>query len=132
MTQHRSFRPSNFSSRDIPGFMVAYLIISIASVALGLFFEGMPDFWRGMLVGAGLAWISSILFYSPRGRKIDVTALPQPSAEVRAKFDNPNCSLIEAVKAYRAETGLGLSEAKAVVDSYRARKSHLEQNNTKT
>ena len=38
--------------------------------------------------------------------------------------------LVEAVKAYRDETGLGLSEAKAVVESYRASRHHLEGDDT--
>ena len=68
----------------------------------------------------------------PRTCKIDVAALPQPSEKVRAKCDDPNCSLVEAVKAYREETGLGLSEAKAVVESYRASKRRLAKNDTMT
>ena len=130
MTEHRSFKPSDFSLRDVPGFIFGYLIISVLFVGLGLFFEGLPDFWRGLLLGGGLALVGSL--FGPRLRQIDVAALPQPSVEVRAKCDDPNCSLVEAVKAYRDETGLGLSEAKAVVDSYKASKSHLDQNGTET
>lgn len=126
MSEHRSFRPSDFSLLDIPGFIVAYLIISVVSVGLGLLLEGLPDFWRGLLLGGGLALMGSFLLSRPRPRIIDVAALPQPSAEIRAKCDDRNCSLVEAVKAYRDETGLGLSEAKAVVESYRASKPRLE------
>jgi len=132
MTEHRSFRPSDFSLQDIPGFVVAYLIISVVSVGLGLLLAGLPDFWRGLLFGGGLALMGSFLLFRPRPRNIDVAALPQPSVEVRAKCDDLNCSLVEAVKAYRDETGLGLSEAKAVVESYRASKRRLEQNETET
>ena len=53
MPEHKSFRPSDFSVRDIPGFIVAYLIISAASVAAGLLVEGLPDFWKGALLAAG-------------------------------------------------------------------------------
>ena len=126
MTEHRSFRSSDFSLRDIPGFIVTYLIISVVSVGVGLFLEGLPDFWNGVLLGGGLALMGAFLLFVPRHRKIDVAALPQPSAAVRAKCDDSSCSLVEAVKAYRDETGLRLVEAKAFVDSYRASKRHLE------
>lgn len=76
--------------------------------------------------------MGAFLLFAPKHRKIDVGALPQPSGEVRAKCDDPDCSLVEAVKAYRDDTGLGLSEARAVVESYRARKHQLEQNDTVT
>lgn len=59
--------------------------------------------------------------------QIDVAALPQLSEAVREKCDDLDCPLVEAVKAYRDETGLGLSEAKAVVDFYRASNSPKEQ-----
>lgn len=42
----------------------------------------------------------------------------------------PELLLIEAVKAYRDETGLGSIQAKAVVDSYRTSKPKLQQNDT--
>ena len=127
MSDPKSFRPSDFSLRDIPGFIVVYLIFSAAAVGLGLLLEAMPEFWRGVLLGGGLASIGAFLFFGPRRRTIDVAALPQPSAEVTAKCDDPNCSLVEAVKAYRDETGLGLSEAKAVIESYRAKRGLREQ-----
>lgn len=55
MNDHKSFRSSDFSLRDIPGFIVAYLIISAFSVGLGLLLEALPDFWKGFLVGLGVA-----------------------------------------------------------------------------
>lgn len=54
MNKHRSFRASDFSLRDIPGFLVVYGIIAVFSVFLGLIVEGLPDFWRGALFGAGI------------------------------------------------------------------------------
>ena len=121
MSDPKPFRPSDFSLRDIPGFVIVYLVISVASVGLGLLLERMPEFWRGFLFGGGLALMGALILFGPKPRKIEVAALPQPSEEVRAKCDDPNCSLVEAVKAYRDETGLGLSEAKALIESYRAK-----------
>jgi hypothetical protein len=132
MTEHKSFRISGFSIRDIPWAVAAYFILSLLSIGLGVFLESLPEFWSGFLSGAGLALVGAFLLLGPRTRKIDVAALPQPSEKVRAKCDDPNCSLVEAVKAYREETGLGLSEAKAVVESYRASKRRLAKNDTMT
>lgn len=123
MTEHKSFRPSDVSLREIPGIIVACFVISVVFVALRLLLSGLPDFWNGLLLGGGLALMGAFLLLVRNTRKIDVGALPQPSEEVRAKCEDPNCSLVEAIKAYRDETGLGLSEAKAVVDSYRANNS---------
>lgn len=132
MTEHKSFRISDFSFRDIPGFIAGYLLISIVVVCIGLLLEPLPEFWRGALLGGGVALMAAYLLLVPSPKKIDVAALPQPSESVRAKCVDPNCSLAEVVKAYRDETGLGLSEAKAVVDFYRASKSPKEQDSTAT
>ena len=127
MTEHKSFRVSDFSFRDVPGFIAGYILISIVAVCIGLLLEPLPEFWRGGLLGGGVALMVAYRLLAPSPQKIDVAALPQPSGAVRAKCDDPNCSLAEAVKAYRDETGLGLSEAKAAVDFYRASKSPKEQ-----
>ena len=86
----------------------------------------------GSNTGIGLALVGAFFLFAPRPRKIDVAALPKPSADVRAKCDDPNCSLAEAVKAYRDETGLGLSEAKAALDSYSESKHLPEEDDTMT
>lgn len=132
MTESKSFRISGFSIRDLPWAVAAYLVISILSIGLGIFLESLPEFWRGFLSGAGLALGGAFFLFGPRPRKIDVAALPEPSKVVRAKCDDPNGSLVEAVKAYRAETGLGLSEAKAVLESYRASKRPVAKNDNQT
>ncbi len=132
MTEQESFRPSDFSLRDIPGFIVVYLIISATSVALGLLVEQLPNFWNGVLLGVGGGMLVSFLLLGRVTKQVDVAALPTPSAEVRAKLDDPNCSIAEAVKAYRDETGLGLFEAKAALDSYNASKHRLNQDEAST
>ena len=131
IAKHESFKPSDFSFKDfslqnIGFYLAAYLIISLFFVGIGSFLVTLPDFWRGVLLGSGISLMVAFGLFGPKPRKIDVAAPPQPSAEVRAKCDDPSCSLVEAVKAYRDETGLGLFEAKAFVDSYRASKRHLE------
>ena len=125
MSKHRSFRPSDFSLKDfsirnIGFFLAAYLVISVLSIGIGLFLEAVPEFWRGVLLGAGVALIGAFGLFGPKARKIDVSALPQPSAGVRAICDDPDSTLAEAVKAYRDETGLGLREAVAVLESHQA------------
>ena len=45
---------------------------------------------------------------------------PEPSDAVKALANDPR-GKIAAIKAYRVETGLGLAEAKAVIDRLRSR-----------
>ncbi len=49
--RHRWFVVSDFSMRDIPFTLLAFIIISVASVALGLVVESLSSFWRGYLWG---------------------------------------------------------------------------------
>ena len=49
--KHRSFVISDFSVRDIPVALLAFAMISIASVVLGLAVESLPSFCRGFLFG---------------------------------------------------------------------------------
>ena len=46
---------------------------------------------------------------------IDGSLIPEPSDEVRALAADPN-KKVAAIKAYREQTGLGLREAKEVVE----------------
>jgi len=55
-------------------------------------------------------------------KSINVTALPSPSANVRAMCDDPTGSFTRAVKAYREEIGLDLAEATAVLRDYQTTK----------
>jgi len=120
MTEHRAFRISDFSIRDVPWVLAAYLVISIFSIGLGIFLESLPGFWSGLLLGSGIALLLAFFLLRPGGKKVNVTALPSPSANVRAKCDDPDGSFVEAVKVYREETGLGLTEATAVLRRYQA------------
>ena len=122
MTEHNSFRVSDFSLRDLPWAVAAYLLLSLFSVGLGLFLESLPSFWSGLLLGAGGAFVVAFFLLPPVKKKVDVAALPSPSANVRAKCDDPSGSFVEAVKAHRDETGLGLAEATAVLRNHQATK----------
>jgi len=66
MSKPKSFRPSDFSLRDIPGFFAAYLVIAAVSVGLGLAIEAIPDFWGGVLAGVGLACFAAMLLLRPK------------------------------------------------------------------
>lgn len=122
MPEHDSFRVTDFSLRDIPWAVAAYLLLSLLAVGLGLFLESLPSFWSGLLLGAGTAFVVAFFLLRPVKKKVDVTALPSPSANVRAKCDDPSGSFVEAVRLYRDETGLGLAEATAVLRNYQATK----------
>ncbi len=52
---------------------------------------------------------------APIPRGFDMRGLPMPDAQVRAEVEGK--SLIVAIKAYRQQTGVGLAEAKAVIDA---------------
>jgi len=119
MSEHRSFVPSDFSLRDIPGFLVGYVIISAIFVLCGLIIEALPPFGGGMLFGLGLGFLGA-LFLLREKKEIDIASLPEPSENVRTKCDDPACtfpspSFVEAVKLYRDETGASLAEATEVL-----------------
>ena len=129
LTTHRSFLLSDFSLRDVPAAIVVYVIVSAICVLAGLTVESVPPFWRGLLSGVGLGLcgglILSILIH--RKREIDIAKLPEPSAEVRRICEDPKSNLAEAVKAYRDETGLGLTEGTAVLKAYLTKLNNLGQ-----
>lgn len=68
MTEHKSFRISDFSLRDLPWAVTAYLLLSLFSIGLGLFLESLPGFWSGLLLGAGGALLVAFLLLGP-GKK---------------------------------------------------------------
>lgn len=114
MSRHRSFLPSDFSLRDVPGFLVAYLLMSAACVAAGVFLERLPPFWQGILCGAGLGLAAGAWLSLPR--RVDVSSLPPPSPRVRQLCENPACrypsqAFAQAVKAYCDETGAAVADA---------------------
>lgn len=72
MNEQKSFRPSDFSLREIPGFIVIYIIISLVSVATGFIVEQLPDIWKGALLGLGVGLIAALIILRLRtGKKTD-------------------------------------------------------------
>ncbi len=118
MKGHKSFQVTDFSLRDLPWAVTAYLVLSVFSIGLGLFFELLPNLWSGLFLGVGGALLVAFFFLRSLKKEVDVAALPSPSIKVRAKCDDPYGSFVDAVKAYREETGLGLPEATAVLRNY--------------
>jgi hypothetical protein len=70
MTEHRSFRISDFSLRDLPWVVAAYLIISLFSIGLGVLLESLPKFWSGLLLGAGCGFLASFFLFRPVKKNI--------------------------------------------------------------
>ena len=63
---HRSFVVSDSSMRDIPFMLLAFSVISVASIVMGLAVESLTSFWRGVLFGiaaamAGVIGLTQIL-----------------------------------------------------------------------
>lgn len=122
MNQTRSFRPSDFTFRELPGLLIpAFLILSAFSVGLGLLLESASPSWKGLLVGAGAATLILVGWFCAGSKPVDASTLPEPSETVRTMLDAPGASVVHAVKAYRQETGRSLAEAKAAVDRFRER-----------
>lgn len=125
MSEHRSFVPSDFSLRGIPGFLVAYVTISAICVLVGLTLQGLPPFWGGLLCGVGIGFLGALMLLHEK--KLDITKLPEPSASVQTMCNAPDCkfpcrSFAEAAKAYCDETGATLSEATEVLKAYVAKR----------
>ncbi len=120
MTDSKSFRVSDASIRDIPWAVAAFFILSIFSIALGILAGKLPDFWRGVLLGSGGGLIAAFFLLRPAPGKIDIGSLPQPSDRVMAICRDSGSSFVEAVKAYREESGVGLSESTAVLRHYQS------------
>ena len=132
MTKHRSFRISDFSLREVPWAVAAYIIIALLSTGVGVLLESLPKFWRGVLLGGGCVLTACYLLacyyrFGLATKEIDVASLPKPSARVVAKYDDPHCSLVDAVSVHREETGLELTEATAVVRNYHASRQRGER-----
>jgi len=77
MSEHRSFVPRDFSLRDIPGFLVGYVILSAICVLVGLTIEGLPPFWGGVLCGLGIGFLGALLLLREK-QDIDIASLPEP------------------------------------------------------
>ncbi|MCF7954815.1 MAG: hypothetical protein K9M75_03335 [Phycisphaerae bacterium] len=121
-SKDRSFVPSDFSLRDVPGFLIGYVAVSAICVGLGLVIQTIPSFGKGLLCGVGLGFFAALAVLYPK-KKIDITTLPEPSSKVKEKCNDPNSSFVGAVKLYREETGVSLTEAAAVLRAYQAKKS---------
>ncbi len=60
--RHRSFQVSDFSMRETPFTLLAFIIICAASVVLGLFVESLSLFWRGYLWGIVTTILAMAIF----------------------------------------------------------------------
>lgn len=65
MSQHQSFRITDFSLRDLPWAVAAFLVLSVVSIGLGLLLESLPSVWSGVLLGtSGALLVASFLLRS--------------------------------------------------------------------
>ena len=70
---HRSFLVSDYSVKDIPFMLLAFIIISLASIVLGLFVESLSSFWRGYLWGIVTTILAMAIFRQVLKTKPDET-----------------------------------------------------------
>ncbi|MDG2015433.1 MAG: hypothetical protein P8J33_18150 [Pirellulaceae bacterium] len=129
MNKVQSFQISGVHWRDVPGFLVGYVILSVIAVLFGLATEFLSAFWAGAIfgLGSGLLLTVSLLgcLYQSDGRK-----LPGPSKNVLLKLEDsacpfPSLEFAKAVKIYCDETGADLSEGTAVVKACHAERQSL-------
>ena len=71
--RHRSFVVSDFSMRDTPFTLLAFIIICAASVVLGLFVESLSSFWRGYLWGIATTILAMAILRQRLRTKADET-----------------------------------------------------------
>ena len=50
----RSFRPSDFSGRDVSGFLLTYILLSLICVVLGLAVDALSPFGKGCALGIAI------------------------------------------------------------------------------
>ena len=60
VNQSKSFRPTDFSLRDVPGFLIAYVILSALFVVGGLVVPLLPPFVNGALFGFGIGLFATM------------------------------------------------------------------------
>ncbi len=88
-------------------FALGVLVVNqLASIARSL--QAMAAMMKRLLSDQGVEW----------------EAAGPPSATVEELASNPKTYIL-AIKAYREQTGLGLKDAKAVVDDLRARRKSV-------
>ena len=119
MNKVQSFRISGVHWRDVPGFLVGYVILSVIAVLFGLATEALSAFWTGASLGLGSGLLLALSLVCCLSKK-NVRILPEPLKSVLLKLEDPACTfpsraLAEAVKVYCDETGADLSEGTAVL-----------------
>jgi hypothetical protein len=126
MSKHRSFVPSDFSLRELPGFFIAYVILAGICIFVGVTIQSLPPFWGGILYGLGIGLLGAMIMLRD-SKEVDVASLPEPSENVRTKCDDPTCtfpssSFADAVKTYCDETGASLTVGTKVLKAYVAKR----------
>ncbi len=128
MNKHESFAISDFSLRDIPVFLIGYGIISVVCVLAGFILQILPPFWSGVLCGLGIGLLGALILLPNRKETaIDIASFPEPSKNIRAKYNDPSCtfpsrSFAVAVKTYCDESGASLTEGTEVLKAYIAKR----------
>jgi hypothetical protein len=69
--RQRSFVASDFSGREIPGFMLMYAAIAAVCILVGMTIESLTSFWQGFVFGIAVTMAAVVglsLFLTERGR----------------------------------------------------------------
>jgi len=116
MKSHSSFKITDIKKSEFPGIMVIFFVISVLSVAMGLLMERLPDIVQGLIIGLGLGWMLGLMIYLYGKKETSGPEhCPPPSDKVLSILHDSEGSLIEAIKVYREETGVGLNDAARVL-----------------
>ena len=120
-SEYKSFRCSSESSlRNLPLYLIVFMIISLFNIICGLVLEFINDFWQGLINGIifGFASVLLILKVIDSKEKVDTSSFPEPSEKIKVMLSEPNYALANVVAEYMKETGSTLTEAAAVIKEH--------------
>jgi hypothetical protein len=124
----RSFRPSDFGLGNVPWIVVALVLVVAGLAGLGYVFDQvgqlLPPDLRLLAIGFVLGFLVGLRVndWSTRrsraGPPLSDRVKDLPLSDRVKEIARDPARKIEAIKAYREETGAGLVEAKGVVEAY--------------
>jgi hypothetical protein len=69
--------------RDIPGFLLSYIVITVVCIVAGITVEAFPPFWTGLAFGIAIGMSVTMGLLLTLTRKGDASKLRGPSDKAR-------------------------------------------------